>query len=213
MPKFIPREKLSKKARRALDAEKRATWGFSPVTRRVESKKHYDRRKSAHVWKDDFGMSAFFRRGAVAPEAPAAPRGPRLLRRRFGSRPERRFPSAAPAAASNMERPASCMRLFPACSPRPPVQEAALAGPRSCYNLVIVTVAQVCARFLCYNDKNGSLRRALCPRRAVYGRVESGRRKTDAGWAFSVAALANCAADLTLPGGKAIAPEAGGDTF
>lgn len=59
MPKFIPREKLGKKARRALDAERRATWGFSPVTRKVENKKHYDRKKSAHVWKDDFGMSAF----------------------------------------------------------------------------------------------------------------------------------------------------------
>ena len=59
MPKFIPREKLGKKARRALDAEKRATWGFTPVTRKVENKKHYDRKKSAHVWKDDFGMSAF----------------------------------------------------------------------------------------------------------------------------------------------------------
>ena len=43
MPKFIPREKLGKKARRALDAEKRATWSFSPVTRKVENKKHYDR--------------------------------------------------------------------------------------------------------------------------------------------------------------------------
>ena len=49
MPKFIPREKLGKKTRRALDAEKRATWGFSPVTRKVENKKHYDRKKSAHV--------------------------------------------------------------------------------------------------------------------------------------------------------------------
>ena len=46
MPKFIPREKLGKKARRALDAEKRATWSFSPVTRKVENKKHYDRKKS-----------------------------------------------------------------------------------------------------------------------------------------------------------------------
>ena len=60
MPKFIPRKKLGKKARRALDAEKRATWGFTPVTRKVENKKHYDRKKSAHVWKDDFGMSVFF---------------------------------------------------------------------------------------------------------------------------------------------------------
>ena len=59
VPKFIPREKLGNKARRALDAEKRATWSFSPVTRKVENKKHYDRKKSARVWKDDFGMSAF----------------------------------------------------------------------------------------------------------------------------------------------------------
>ena len=66
MPKFIPREKLGKKARRALDAEKRATWSFSPVTRKVENKKHYDRKKSAHVWKDGFGMSAFLRFGVIS---------------------------------------------------------------------------------------------------------------------------------------------------
>ena len=46
-------------ARRALDAERRAKWSFSPVTRKVENKKHYDRKKSARVWKDDFGMSVF----------------------------------------------------------------------------------------------------------------------------------------------------------
>ena len=46
-------------ARRALDSERRATWSFSPVTRKVENKKHYDRKKSARVWKDDFGMSVF----------------------------------------------------------------------------------------------------------------------------------------------------------
>ena len=65
MPKFIPREKLGKKARRALDVEKRATWSFSPVTRKVENKKRYDRKKNAHVWKDDFGMSAFLRFGVI----------------------------------------------------------------------------------------------------------------------------------------------------
>ena len=48
-PNSSPRKKLGKKARRALDAEKRATWGFTPVTRKVENKKHYDRKKSAHV--------------------------------------------------------------------------------------------------------------------------------------------------------------------
>ena len=48
-PNSSSRKKLGKKARRALDAEKRATWGFTPVTRKVENKKHYDRKKSAHV--------------------------------------------------------------------------------------------------------------------------------------------------------------------
>ena len=35
---FIPREKLSKKARRALDAAKRQTWAISPVSRKAENK-------------------------------------------------------------------------------------------------------------------------------------------------------------------------------
>lgn len=60
MAKFVPREKLSKKARRALDAQKRAVWAFSPTARKIESKKCNDRRKSAHAWRDDLGMSAFF---------------------------------------------------------------------------------------------------------------------------------------------------------
>ncbi len=49
MEKFIPKEKLSKKARRALAAKKRATWGFSPVTKRVESKKVYSRKKNSRL--------------------------------------------------------------------------------------------------------------------------------------------------------------------
>ena len=49
MEKFIPKEKLSKKARRALVAKKRATWGFSPVTKRVESKKVYSRKKNSRL--------------------------------------------------------------------------------------------------------------------------------------------------------------------
>ena len=49
MSKFIPREKLSKKARRALDAQRRAAWGFSPVTRKGESKKIYNRKKQPSV--------------------------------------------------------------------------------------------------------------------------------------------------------------------
>ena len=42
MTQFIPRPKLSKKARKELDAQKRTTWAFSPVTKKVESKKIYN---------------------------------------------------------------------------------------------------------------------------------------------------------------------------
>lgn len=45
MPRFIPREKLSKKARRALDSQQRATWPCSPVAKKVESKKLYTRNR------------------------------------------------------------------------------------------------------------------------------------------------------------------------
>ena len=44
MNRFIPREKLGKKARKALDSQRRATWSFSPATRKVESKKRYNRK-------------------------------------------------------------------------------------------------------------------------------------------------------------------------
>lgn len=46
MTRFIPREKLGKKARKELDSVKRRTWSFSPVSRTVESKKKYDRNKA-----------------------------------------------------------------------------------------------------------------------------------------------------------------------
>ncbi|MBQ6959590.1 MAG: hypothetical protein IJP78_01290 [Clostridia bacterium] len=53
MEKFIPKEKLGKKARKALEAKKRATWGISPVTKRVESKKVYSRKKNSRVRDED----------------------------------------------------------------------------------------------------------------------------------------------------------------
>lgn len=55
MKKFIPRDKLSKKARKRLDAEKREAWTFSPVTRRVESKKLYDRKRRPSDRYDTYG--------------------------------------------------------------------------------------------------------------------------------------------------------------
>lgn len=44
MEKFVPYEKLSKKARRALNAKSRGTWGnVKPVSRREENPKAYRR--------------------------------------------------------------------------------------------------------------------------------------------------------------------------
>ena len=43
--KFVPKGKLSKKVRKELDRQKRVTWAFSPVTKKVESKKLYSRKR------------------------------------------------------------------------------------------------------------------------------------------------------------------------
>ncbi len=53
MKKMISKAKLSKKARKKLNAEKRTTWTFSPVTRRVESKKIYNRKKISRTDQED----------------------------------------------------------------------------------------------------------------------------------------------------------------
>ena len=51
MEKHIPYEKLSKREKRRLDAQRRTTWGtFSPVTRKPESSKAYNRSK-ARNWR------------------------------------------------------------------------------------------------------------------------------------------------------------------
>ena len=44
--KLVSKNKLSKKARRELDKQKRVTWDFSPVSRVKPSKKVYNRRWS-----------------------------------------------------------------------------------------------------------------------------------------------------------------------
>ena len=56
MKKFVPREKLGRKARKRLDSEQRATWAFSPVTKKVESKKLYNRKQKSHDRYNDYGM-------------------------------------------------------------------------------------------------------------------------------------------------------------
>lgn len=52
MKKHIPFEKLSRKQQRALNAQRRATWGaLNPVTRKPENSKAYNRAK-AQSWKN-----------------------------------------------------------------------------------------------------------------------------------------------------------------
>ena len=46
---FIPREKLSKKARRELDAQRRRTWAFSPIMKKIESRKQYNRKRLSYT--------------------------------------------------------------------------------------------------------------------------------------------------------------------
>jgi hypothetical protein len=58
MEKFTPYEKLSKKEKKKIDAARRLTWGdFSPVTRKPQNSRAYNRKK-AQNWKNDLSGSA-----------------------------------------------------------------------------------------------------------------------------------------------------------
>ena len=59
MAKFVSKEKLSKKAQKELNRQRRTMWDFSPVTKTVESRKRYNRKKSSHDRHEDYGMGAF----------------------------------------------------------------------------------------------------------------------------------------------------------
>ncbi|MBR6029534.1 MAG: hypothetical protein IKP40_10640 [Clostridia bacterium] len=59
MDKMVPKDKLSKKEKKRLAAEGRAVWGFPPVTRRVESKKLYNRKKISRI-REDSGREICF---------------------------------------------------------------------------------------------------------------------------------------------------------
>lgn len=48
MARFIEEKKLSKRAQKELNKARRQTWAMSPVTRKVESKKHYNRKKKSY---------------------------------------------------------------------------------------------------------------------------------------------------------------------
>ena len=64
MKKFVPYEKLSKSKKRELDRKKRVTWrNVKPVTRKVESKKHYKRKSRNFTdYSDGFGTVTFYSR-------------------------------------------------------------------------------------------------------------------------------------------------------
>ena len=55
MAGFVPKGKLSKKARKEMSRQRRTTWGFRPVTKIVESRKLYNRKKNARDRNDDCG--------------------------------------------------------------------------------------------------------------------------------------------------------------
>lgn len=60
MEKFIPYEKLSKKRQQQLNAVRRKNWGtISPVTRKSENPKAYNRKK-AREWGDEPTMTVSF---------------------------------------------------------------------------------------------------------------------------------------------------------
>ena len=59
MNRFLPREKMGKREKRALDRARRQTWeGFNPITRTTENKKAYNRKKSPR-WLNDDGTGIF----------------------------------------------------------------------------------------------------------------------------------------------------------
>lgn len=59
MTKFVEKAKMSKKAQRELARSRRALWEVSPVSRKVESKKLYNRKRKPCTRYDDAGAGLF----------------------------------------------------------------------------------------------------------------------------------------------------------
>ncbi len=55
MAGFVPKKKLSKKAQKELNRQRRRMWDFSPVTKTVESRKVYNRKRNARDRYEDSG--------------------------------------------------------------------------------------------------------------------------------------------------------------
>ncbi len=52
MKGFVPKDRMSKKARKEMNREKRVLWTVDPRTRVVESKKVYNRKRISRVPSD-----------------------------------------------------------------------------------------------------------------------------------------------------------------
>ncbi len=59
MVRFIPKSKLSKKAQKELNRQRRVTWEFSPVTKTVDSRKIYSRKRKTRN-RDDYGPGFYY---------------------------------------------------------------------------------------------------------------------------------------------------------
>ena len=57
--RFIPKSKLSKKAQKELNRQRRVTWDFSPVTKTVDSRKIYSRKRKTRN-RDDYGPGFYY---------------------------------------------------------------------------------------------------------------------------------------------------------
>lgn len=59
MNKFVPRGKMSKRRRKALDAKSRKTWDVLPVSRIVPNKKKLEQERKPRPGKIDAGWGDF----------------------------------------------------------------------------------------------------------------------------------------------------------
>ena len=53
MDKFVPKEKMSKKAQKKMATERRGTWAFSPITKKIDNKKVYNHKRLSRTRYDD----------------------------------------------------------------------------------------------------------------------------------------------------------------
>ena len=60
MEKFIPYKKLSKKKRKELNAKRREIWTISPITRKPENPKAYNRKKAQRMDDDSISVPYYY---------------------------------------------------------------------------------------------------------------------------------------------------------